>query len=398
MSNRARHRKPTRGGFGVAAIATSGAFALVPMVMSTTAANASTAEAIPPAPVMLGDHAFPSVPAPRHAAPQESLGPAAAPAVGRHALAGPRHAAPAANDAAAPVPAQTTAYTVRPGDTLSGIGASRGMDWQSIWASNKAAVPKPDLLHPGEQLQLPTAAAPAPTAAPAAAPLPGTAPFAAPAPAAQPAPAIVPPRAAAPAPAVRPAPAAKPAQTAKPMREATSTASGAAKTVTGAGKKITAAAKPGNAIDVTPTGPTKQMKIWLTGYSFQDNTPAGSATVSHPILHKDAGGTGTYADPITVAVPGQGSGIFKAGSRFYLPTVKRYVIVEDTGASAPPSGQDGHLDMWIGGQGGTKSATDACMDKITGTNVPAVFNPTTTMPVTKGPVFGNGTCNVSSKA
>jgi hypothetical protein len=288
---------------------------------------------------------------------------------------------------------------VRPGDTLSGIGASRGMDWQSIWASNKAAVPKPDLLHPGEQLQLPTAAAPAPAAAPAAVPLPGTAaPFAAPAPAAQPAPAIVPPRAAAPAPAVRPAPAAKPAQTAKPMREATSTASGAAKTVTGAGKKITAAAKPGNAIDVTPTGPAKQMKIWLTGYSFQDNTPAGSATVSHPILHKDAGGTGTYADPITVAVPGQGSGIFKAGSRFYLPTVKRYVIVEDTGASAPPSGQDGHLDMWIGGQGGTKSATDACMDKITGTNVPAVFNPTTTMPVTKGPVFGNGTCNVSSKA
>jgi hypothetical protein len=141
-------------------------------------------------------------------------------------------------------------------------------------------------------------------------------------------------------------------------------------------------------------GPSRQLRIWLTGYSWQDNTPPGSSTVSHPILHKDAGGTGTYADPITVAVPGQGDGIWKAGSRFYLPTVKRYVIVEDTGASPPPSGQDGHLDMWIGGQGGSRSATDACMDKITGTNVPAQLNPPPGLPVIQGPVYGNAGCDV----
>jgi hypothetical protein len=145
-------------------------------------------------------------------------------------------------------------------------------------------------------------------------------------------------------------------------------------------------------------GPSRQLRIWLTGYSWQDNTPPGSSTVSHPILHKDAGGTGTYADPITVAVPGQGDGIWKAGSRFYLPTVKRYVIVEDTGASPPPSGQDGHLDMWIGGQGGSRSATDACMDKITGTNVPAQLNPPPGLPVIQGPVYGNGGCDVPGDA
>jgi hypothetical protein len=54
-------------------------------------------------------------------------------------------------------------------------------------------------------------------------------------------------------------------------------------------------------------GPVRNLHIWLTGYSFQDNTPPSSAIVIAPILHKTAGGTGTYANPITVAVPGHAS-------------------------------------------------------------------------------------------
>jgi hypothetical protein len=104
----------------------------------------------------------------------------------------------------------------------------------------------------------------------------------------------------------------------------------------------------------------RTLLIWLTGYSWQDNTPPGSAIVSHPILHQRAGGTGTFNDPITVASPGDSDTMaFPAGSRFYLPTVRRYVIVEDSGASPAPAGTDGHLDMWVDGQGGTKSASDA---------------------------------------
>lgn len=142
------------------------------------------------------------------------------------------------------------------------------------------------------------------------------------------------------------------------------------------------------------SGPTKQLRIWLTGFSWQDNTPPGSAKVSKPVLHEQAGGQGTFEDPITVAVPGKGGGIWKAGAKFYLPTVRRYVIVEDTGASAAPSGQDGHLDMWIGGRGGTRSATDACMDKITGKNVLAELNPPPDRPVLKGPIYADGRCNI----
>jgi LysM repeat protein len=247
--------------------------------------------------------------------------------------------APAAAEAApAPAPAAAApvaaSYTVRTGDTLSAIAADKGTSWQALWEANRAEIANPSLIHPGTTLHLPVGATPAPATGRLAAP-----PSAAPKPA-------------------EPAPSA-PAKQAPP-----------AKHVAG-----------------------KQTKIDLTGYSWQDNTPAGSAKVSSPILHRTAGGQGTYADPITVAVPGSaGSAELKPGTRFYLPSVRRYVIVEDTGAS-PPSATDIHLDMWIDGRTGTRSATDACMDRVTGT-VPAELDPPPGRPVLTGPIFSGGGCRI----
>ena len=100
----------------------------------------------------------------------------------------------------------------------------------------------------------------------------------------------------------------------------------------------------------------RALRIWLTGYSFQDNTPPGSAVVSHSILHRKAGGAGTYNDPITVASPGSAQDMaFPPGTKFYLPSVLRYVMVEDSGASPAPAGTQGHLDMWVDGQGDSKT-------------------------------------------
>jgi len=145
--------------------------------------------------------------------------------------------------------------------------------------------------------------------------------------------------------------------------------------------------------ELPPQG-SKQLSIWLTGYSWQDNTPPGSSVVGEPVLHQQAGGTGTFADPITVAVPGhQGAMAWAPGTRFYLPTVRRYVIVEDSGASRPPAGADTHLDMWIGGQDGTLAATNACEDTLTG-RVPAVLNPPANLPVIVGPIYGGQRCNL----
>ena len=145
-------------------------------------------------------------------------------------------------------------------------------------------------------------------------------------------------------------------------------------------------------------GGAKQLTIWLTGYSWQDNTPPGSSTVGEPVLHQEAGGQGTFADPITVAVPGhQGAMAWQPGTKFYLPSVQRYVIVEDSGAAKQPSGTDTHLDMWIDGQSGTKQATDDCENTFTG-RVPAQVNPPDNLPVMAGPIFANQKCNVPPQA
>jgi hypothetical protein len=159
---------------------------------------------------------------------------------------------------------------------------------------------------------------------------------------------------------------------------------------------------PGSGAPAPPSvaggGAAKQLTIWLTGYSWQDNTPPGSSTVGEPVLHQQAGGSGTFADPITVAVPGhQGDMDWQPGTKFYLPSVQRYVIVEDSGAAKPPSGDDTHLDMWIGGQDGTKDTTDDCEDQLTG-NVPAQVNPPDNLPVMAGPIFGNQRCNIPTQS
>ena len=65
-----------------------------------------------------------------------------------------------------------------------------------------------------------------------------------------------------------------------------------------------------------------------------------------------------------------------AGTRFYIPNLRRYFIAEDTCGDGP-SPQDGPchvgypqpattwLDVWVGGEGGTNGGADACMDSIT---------------------------------
>lgn len=49
-----------------------------------------------------------------------------------------------------------SAYTVQPGDTLSGIAAASGTSWQSVYAANRTVIGSdPDLLTAGERLALP---------------------------------------------------------------------------------------------------------------------------------------------------------------------------------------------------------------------------------------------------
>ncbi len=67
-------------------------------------------------------------------------------------------AAPAPEAPAAPVtPPSGGTYVVQPGDTLSDIAASFDLSWQEIWEANKAKIPNPDIIHPGDELFIPGA-------------------------------------------------------------------------------------------------------------------------------------------------------------------------------------------------------------------------------------------------
>ncbi|MDP2675956.1 MAG: LysM domain-containing protein [Dehalococcoidia bacterium] len=57
----------------------------------------------------------------------------------------------------AAAPARRRTYTVRPGDTLSGIAAGLGMsDWRPLYEANRGVIgPDPDLLRPGQVLAVP---------------------------------------------------------------------------------------------------------------------------------------------------------------------------------------------------------------------------------------------------
>lgn len=155
---------------------------------------------------------------------------------------------------------------------------------------------------------------------------------------------------------------------------------------------------------VPPTVPSTETTLtaFITGYGYPDNTPANSANISHPILHSKAGGIGTYTDPITVAVGhsiinGKDILDYPAGTKFYIPNLRRYFIVEDTcgdGATPQngpchtgyPSGTTTWLDIWVGGVGATKTSVIACEEAITG-NFTVIKNPASNYLVVPGAVY-----------
>jgi 3D (Asp-Asp-Asp) domain-containing protein len=146
------------------------------------------------------------------------------------------------------------------------------------------------------------------------------------------------------------------------------------------------------------TGPPRQIMLHTTGYSFQDNQGGDNATISCGILHKTAGGKGTYDDPTTVAVPGHaGQGTeTPCGTRFYVPKYQKYFIVEDTGATKYDDAH--HIDIYVGGQDGSKDASYKCQEAVTtedGSPTPAIVNPLPGRPVRPGPIAQGGGCHLS---
>jgi hypothetical protein len=148
---------------------------------------------------------------------------------------------------------------------------------------------------------------------------------------------------------------------------------------------------------------------YTTGYTWFDNSPPGN-DICCGVIHRAAGGTGTYADPITLAAGLVSSGVldYPAGTRFYMPDVRRYFIVEDSCGNVgsggchflnkAPAGATTWVDRWVGGTASdSQAAVQDCANYLTdeGGGTPLhtiVEGPPAGLPVVSGPLFQNGQC------
>ncbi len=138
---------------------------------------------------------------------------------------------------------------------------------------------------------------------------------------------------------------------------------------------------------VLSTKGEERLTAYITGYSYWDNSPPGSAAIAHTGMRDAAGGVGTYDDPITIAVGWQGRNWdYAPGTRMYLEDLRRYVVVEDLcGACKNDKNGLPRLDIYVGGEDTSAKAARHCTYRITGTQ-PIIINPAPIYPVDEGPV------------
>ena len=127
--------------------------------------------------------------------------------------------------------------------------------------------------------------------------------------------------------------------------------------------------------------------FFTTLYADSDNDPPGSSAIAYPknggfpTVHSATGGTGTYADPITVAVDIRD---FPAGTRFYSTNWKAYGIAEDECAASIQDHNNNvspkRIDWWAGGKGQSYNTMAAYESDLTQTQT-IIVNPDPGKPV-----------------
>lgn len=142
----------------------------------------------------------------------------------------------------------------------------------------------------------------------------------------------------------------------------------------------------------TPTSAPTQT-VYLTGYGWRDNDCGGGGGDCAAYGDGHAGGSGTFADPVSLAV---GQGGWPAGTKVYLPSLHRYAVVEDSCASCGAGySQAGKkytwIDVWVDGRAASASAAESCMNSLTGL-VSVVLSPPANLPVTVGTISTSAGC------
>ncbi len=156
-------------------------------------------------------------------------------------------------------------------------------------------------------------------------------------------------------------------------------------------------AKPDTAVADTAVGDTSTkaptyVTHEITFYGWPDNDPPGPA-IAYPGLHKQAGGVGTYEDPVTFATD---QTEFAPGTKLYIPMIKKYVIMEDYCAACISDWKAGkrHIDIWMNSNAANTTKLLACQYGWTRPAADVEINPPPGRPVNATPLFepATGVC------
>lgn len=162
----------------------------------------------------------------------------------------------------------------------------------------------------------------------------------------------------------------------------------------GISQAVATAAPTHSAASAQPASTTSDMYVTL--YGALDNTPPGSTDIAYPVIHSQAGGTGTYDDPVTFATD---KDELPVGTKVYYPYLKKYFIMEDDCTECDEDwtgqGPDGgpnyrHIDLWAGDS--ENQAILSCENSLTQNGqVPVVVDPPSDETVDTTPIFDTST-------
>lgn len=126
----------------------------------------------------------------------------------------------------------------------------------------------------------------------------------------------------------------------------------------------------------------------VTLYGAPDNDPPGGA-IAHPVLHQQAGGTGTYRDPVTFA---SDTNEYAVGTRIYYAPLRKYFIMEDDCVQCIADWQGSrhaHVDLWAGYASGVTNCEHALTPSG---SAPILVRPPSNLPVDTTPIYAAGRC------
>jgi hypothetical protein len=131
----------------------------------------------------------------------------------------------------------------------------------------------------------------------------------------------------------------------------------------------------------------KKASVEVTYYAAYDNDPSGTREIANPTPARPlAGGTGTYANPLTFASP-EGKGEYPFGTIIYVPQDKKYYERDDT-CGVSWTAEDGcgdvsHVDLYMDDNAAPKdSRVTDCEDARTPDGMATIIlNPPANLPV-----------------